>query len=83
MQTAYDDFICLFFIFFKGQMESLIKNNHYGLYPPEHVSRAGKINPDYFLCRFHVINKLLLHHKHIQGQHHFCKLIYFEYDDFL
>jgi len=34
-------------------MESLIKNNHCGLYPPEHVSRAGKINPDYFLCRFH------------------------------
>ena len=61
MQTAYDDFICLFFIFFKGQMESLIKNNHCGLYPPEHVSRAGKINPDYFLCRFHVLKFIFIY----------------------
>jgi hypothetical protein len=34
-----------FYLIFNGQMESLIKNNHFGLY---------KINHDYFLCRFHV-----------------------------
>jgi hypothetical protein len=33
-----------FYLIFNGQMESLIKNNHFGLY---------KINHDYFLCRFH------------------------------
>ncbi len=42
-----------YYLIFNGQMESLIKNNHCGLYPPEHFSRAGKINHDYFLCRFH------------------------------
>ena len=41
-------FMCIFFKFiFKGQTESLIKNNHCDLY---------KINPNYFLCRFHVDN---------------------------
>ncbi len=32
-------------------MESLIKNNHCGF---------NKINHDYFLCRFHVINIYLI-----------------------
>ncbi len=41
-------------------MESLIKNNHCGLY---------KINPDYFLCRFHDCKfDVNIHHIYINAK---------------
>jgi hypothetical protein len=39
---------CVYFLFvFKSQMESLIKNNQFGMY---------KINQNYFLSRFHYLS---------------------------
>ena len=46
MQTAYGDFICLFFICILIARWNSHKNNHPRLCPPAHESRAGP--PDHY-----------------------------------